>query len=159
MHPATAQDASSIEWGRPVTLADFESSPTAKDTAAANISVTILLGYAQGPDGLLRFKVGAVMDKDESWIREEFKNNAEVLSHEQGHFDIAHIYAKRLEAGLKGKRYKNADIKALHEIYDSFLGKMHALQVRYDRETKGGMDAAAQAQWKKFIARELGFLE
>lgn len=154
-----AQGLSSVEWGKPITFKDFESAPGEKDTAAANISVTILLGYSSGRDGRLNFKVAAVMDKDESWIREEFKNSHAVLKHEQGHFDIAHIYAKKLEAGLRDKRYTKKDVKALHEIYDRFLEKMHELQLQYDRETRGGMDPLAQSKWRRFIHRELGLVE
>ena len=150
-----AQGTSSVEWGERITSADFEASATKNDTAAANISVSILLGYSYGGDGMLTFKVAAVMDKKESWIKDEFKDNDEVLAHEQGHFDIAHIYARRLEASLKGKRYRRADVSILHEIYDTFLERMHELQKRYDAETRGGMDARAQETWRKFIEKEV----
>ena len=150
-----AQGTSSVEWGRPITFKDFESIPTEKDTAAANISVTIMLGYSNGADGALKFKVVAVMDKDESWIREDFRTNHVVLKHEQGHFDIAHIYAKKLEARLKGKHYTKNDVKALQDLYDHFLEEMNTLQVRYDLETKGGMDPVAQSKWRRFIQGQL----
>lgn len=115
-----AQDDASIEWGRPVMYGDFEAMPTEKDTAAANISVTILLGYSAGRDGTLAFKVAAVMDKRESWMREAFKTEA-VLRHEQGHFDIAHIFAKQLETELKSTTYTNKEVKTLNALYNTFL--------------------------------------
>ena len=94
------------------------------------------------------------MARDESWIKEEFRTEA-VLSHEQGHFDIAHIYAKQLEAVLKTKRYSATDVSSLHALYDSFLDKMNALQLQYDKETKGGADLTAQIRWKKLIESKI----
>ena len=41
-----AQGASTLEWGSPISYGDFASKPGKADTAAANISVTIVLGYA-----------------------------------------------------------------------------------------------------------------
>jgi len=154
----SAQGLSSIEWGRPVAYSDFEAKPDKADTAAANISVTILLGYSKDRDGYLKFKVVAVMDKDESWIKDAFRIEA-ILRHEQGHFDIAHIFAKKLEANLKSRRYTSNDVNALNTLYDSFLEKMNVLQVKYDKETHGGLDAAAQARWKRFIQNEIAALE
>lgn len=113
-----------------------------------------MLGYARKNDGSLRFKVAAVMDRDESWIRDQFRNAA-ILSHEQGHFDIAHIFARKLEADLKSKRYRVGDVAELSTLYDNFLEKMNALQMQYDRETRGGLDLKAQARWRKYIHDEI----
>lgn len=149
-----AQGNSSLEWGNPITYNDFESQPNRVDTAAANISVTILLGYSNTPSGELKYKVVAVMDKDQSWIKPEFKRD-HILKHEQGHFDIAHIYARKLDASLKTKRYTSKDIKALSALYDRHLEEMNELQIRYDRETSGGWNALAQSKWRRYIEREL----
>lgn len=149
-----AQEATSVEWGRPVVYDDFKCPPPKSDTAAANISVTILLGYAKAKDGYLRFKVVAVMDQDESWIKPQYRNK-EILTHEQGHFDIAHIYARKLEADLRKKRYTMKDVSALHSLYDNYLEQMDVLQVRYDRETRGGLDTSAQTRWREYILRQI----
>ena len=150
----SAQGSSSVEWGNPILYQDFEAKPMSSDTAAANISVTILLGYSSTRAGSLKFKVVAVMEKDESWIKDEFRRD-HILKHEQGHFDIAHIYAKRLESTLKQKRYTPKDVQLLNKIYDSTLEEMNALQIRYDRETSGGWNALAQSKWRRFIQNEL----
>lgn len=149
-----AQGSSSVEWGNPILYQDFEATPLMSDTAAANISVTILLGYSSTRTGSLKFKVVAVMDKDESWIKDEFKKD-HILKHEQGHFDIAHIYARKLEASLRQKQYTSRDIEALNRVYDRHLEEMNGLQVRYDIETKGGWDLLAQSKWRRFIQGEL----
>ena len=152
--PGHAQHSSSREWGKPIVFSDFESAPDDADTAAANISVTIVLGYSIMWNGNLKFRAVAVMDKDKSWIKGAFKNEA-VLKHEQGHFDIAQIYAKKLETTLKNRRYTRKDIGLLEAIYDQFLGMMNDLQIRYDQETGGGMNSTAQSLWRKFIQQEL----
>jgi hypothetical protein len=75
-----AQGGATLEWGSPISYGDFESKPVETDTAAANISVTIVLGYSSGRDGDLSFRVFAAMDKDQSWIKDEYRNN-EILKH------------------------------------------------------------------------------
>lgn len=159
LHPGTmrwalAQDASSLEWGSPISYDDFESRPNQSDTAAANISVSILLGYVNTKSNILRFKVVAVMDKDESWIKEGFKKD-HILKHEQGHFDIAQIYARKLKAFLKKRFYTPRDVRTLHDLYDDFLNQMNEVQVRYDEETRGGWDPVAQSKWRRYIEQEL----
>jgi hypothetical protein len=155
LHCAGAQDVSSLEWGRPITYSDFESQPNESDTAAANISVSILLGYVNTKSNILRFKVVAVMDKDESWIRKGFKQD-HILKHEQGHFDIAQIFARKLEDVLKKRFYTPKDVKALNALYDEYLNRMNEVEVRYDEETRGGWDPVAQSKWRRYIAEELG---
>ena len=151
---ALAQDPSSLEWGRPISYDDFESKPDEADTAAANISVSILLGYINTESNILRFKVVAVMDKDESWIKKEFRKD-HILKHEQGHFDIAQIFARKLAAALKKRFYTPRDVRILSDLYDDFLNQMNEVQVRYDDETRGGWDPVAQSKWRRYIQREL----
>lgn len=153
-----AQGGATLEWGSPITFGDFESKPVEADTAAANISVTIVLGYSSGRDGDLTFRVFAAMDKDQSWIKEEYRND-EILKHEQGHFDIAHIFARKLGASLMGKRYTRNDVAKLSDVYDRYLVMMNDLQTKYDRETRGGLNPVAQSKWRMFIRRELAALE
>lgn len=151
---ALAQDASSLEWGGMISYEDFQSSPDEADTAAANISVSILLGYVNTQSNILRFKVVAVMDKDESWIKEGFRK-PHILKHEQGHFDIAQIFARKLEAVLKKRFYSPTDVRLLSDLYDDFLNQMNEVQVRYDQETRGGWDPVAQSKWRRYIEEEL----
>lgn len=149
-----AQGSSSIEWGNPITYADFESEPAGSDTAAANISVTILLGYAGATDGTLKFRVVAVMDKNESWIKKEFRKD-HILKHEQGHFDIAQIFALKLDVALRATRYTSRDVQILHDLYDKYLNQMNDVQLRYDKETRGGWNQLAQSKWRRYIEGEL----
>lgn len=94
------------------------------------------------------------MEKNESWIKEQYKNE-EILKHEQGHFDIAHIFAKKLEKNLKEKRFTAKDINNINAVYDNFLAMMNEVQVRYDEETRGGLNRGAQLRWRRFIEGEL----
>lgn len=150
----SAQGSSSLEWGKFIEYKDFQAAPPKYDTAAANITVTILLGYSNTHSGALKFRVVAVMDKAQSWIKDEFKRD-HILKHEQGHFDIAHIYAEKLGASLKQKQYTSRDIEELNRVYDKHLEEMNGLQVAYDIETKGGWDLLAQSKWRRIIEGEL----
>ncbi len=101
--------------------------------------------------GITTFKVYAGMKKDLSWIK--YKNDSITLNHEQGHFDICEIYARKLrQAILKAKSI--SDAKAL---YDSISGEEELEQDKYDNEntTKAG---GITALWKDSLITRLSNL-
>jgi len=149
-----AQPSSLKKWGRPLRFEDFLGRPNATDTAAANISVSIVLGYGSDANGNLRFTVYAAMDKNESWIKDRFRLY-HILRHEEGHLDIAQIHAAKLAAVLAGKRFTEVDIETLNALYASHVEEMNIQQLAYDRETNGGWNEQAQSRWRVQIQSEL----
>jgi predicted secreted Zn-dependent protease len=88
----------------------------------------------------------------ESWVKPEILDDPEtrrtVLAHEQTHFDIGELHARRMRevfAHLTGPcRKTDADLSALARR----LSHNEAMeQARYDSETNHGLNAAQQAAW------------
>lgn len=84
-----------------------------------------------------------------------FQDN--LLKHEQHHYDIAGLIARDLFIDLmqlKGNTYGSmgdlqADIDKTRAVYK---GKVQAVNDLYDKETKSGRDATAQATWDGYFS-------
>lgn len=75
----------------------------------------------------------AYFDGEKSWTRTA---SPAALAHEQGHLDIARVYAAQLRLGVSA---------------DSLIAVYQAAQVRYDDETKHGVDSSRQADWSNWL--------
>jgi hypothetical protein len=93
-----------------------------------------------------------------SWIETTLTDDqrAELLSHEQGHYDIHALLSRDYFLALmqlKSKAYANPnaltnDINALQR---ATTGKSAAVQAKYDVDTATGSKPVEQAKWKKMI--------
>ena len=88
------------------------------------------------------------------------KSNLHILAHEQIHFDISELYARKLRKELK--EHKNQlTLKRgyMSRVFNQIYGESENRQTLYDQETEGGQNEAQQALWKAIIEKELGDLE
>jgi predicted secreted Zn-dependent protease len=84
-----------------------------------------------------------------------------VLRHEQKHFDIVELYARKLRKLINANNYSSAielTIKSdsLYAIIDK---EMDVYQDKYDDETDGSMNGEQQRAWEKKITNEISELE
>ena len=79
-----------------------------------------------------------------------------ILSHEQGHFDIAEIFARKLHKEMSKYRFnKKTYQKDLKKIYDAVTEEKTEIQNNYDRETNHSINKREQAEWLKKIKEML----
>lgn len=96
--------------------------------------------------------------KKESWTRNT--ESAELLAHEQLHFDITELFARKLRKKLSelsdpcGKGSSK-----VQGIYDGNFKSLNEYQTRYDKQTKHGLNEKEQAEWIAKISAELKELE
>jgi predicted secreted Zn-dependent protease len=77
------------------------------------------------------------------------------LSHEQLHFDISELYARRMREML-GRQTFGPNVRAeVRRIFKQLNQELSEFQDRYDRETDFSRDREAQAHWNAAIARRL----
>jgi len=79
------------------------------------------------------------------------------LSHEQGHFDLGEIYARRLSAALTHYGRKSNEDQ-LADTINTLLKEMARVENTYDRETLHSQDSLAQDHWNHKIAQMLDSL-
>lgn len=154
-------DADVIEWNanRPLTWDDFQGVPQ-KRFAAASTSYDILKDYQHKGQGKMSVEIKAVFFKDKSWKKHQWMNEL-VLEHEQKHFDIVELFARKLRKKMAMTSYTSrADFVAkLNSFYTDNDLEMDKYQDRYDEETDGSLNGDMQRGWNRNIAAELKSLE
>ncbi len=95
----------------------------------------------------ISYTVVAFMVPGQSWIRDT--GNAETLLHEQAHFNITEIYARKLRQKLKEVRSTEAAKKA----YKKCFVELKKLQEKFDADHEG--ESGLSPRWKKQIEMDL----
>lgn len=107
------------------------------------------------PKAPVKIEIETVFNEDKSW-KDEKRINDYVLGHEQKHFDIAEVFARKLRKEVTEKIKTSGDFnKYFQGIYNRILKDYRNFQASYDRDTKHGMDEVQQAEYNRIIAEEL----
>jgi hypothetical protein len=144
---------------RPLTWADFKGQPPASSPAAAQTAYSLFYGArCTGPK--FEYRVVAAVRPKDSWVRMPLLRtpalNASALRHEQTHFDLTEIHARRM------RRYYveliapcRTQSGELEDRADQFTRDEKAAQAAYDAETDHGRTAAQQSRWDKQVSDQL----
>ena len=136
----------------PLTWLDFQGEPPAQTGNAAMTHIAI--GFEMSSDK--NVLVTNCMVKNKSWARPESRN-AEILMHEQVHFTIAEVYARRMRQEMSSLNGKNPG--KIKSIFNKWIRRYNKEQARYDKETKHSQNEAEQARWQGRVSRELKELD
>jgi hypothetical protein len=152
------QDDSFIDWSANKKLIwdDFRKEADPNSPNAALTSSIIKYDFSYNSDGGLKFRIHCQFDKNKSWGR--IKTDY-ILSHEQGHFDIAEIFARKLNKALKEYTPTPNVKKEVGKIYVDNMHAFRDMQDLYDKETDNSINHPQQAAWLKKIADQLKELE
>jgi|SRR4051812_27991366 hypothetical protein len=145
---ATATEAK-IVWSKDYHLQwkDFEAPANYEDPFDAFISCRI--DYNQTGD---KVDVFCYFKKNESWSRAS--ESEYLLKHEQYHFHIAEMYARRFR-----KQIAETGTKDIGKKFENQIQESKKAQVNYDEETNHSKNTKAQAKWERYIDRELDKLK
>lgn len=112
-------------------------------------------------EGQIEVEVTPYFMPEESWVHIDYLNE-ELLNHEQGHFDIAAVYAKVLELEMMKfeidvDAFMERDLaKKAEALFYVVFAEMDDCQKRYDAETKHGTEIENQARWDRWLDQKLG---
>ncbi|APZ46372.1 hypothetical protein BW723_08705 [Polaribacter reichenbachii] len=150
----------SITWSKNVKVKklDFKGKidKNSKNIAQTGANI-IIVPYAK-KGGKYLYRVLAKFYKYKSWIN---TNSELILNHEQLHFDIAELYARKmrkeiLKTKLSNKKIEESDYRRIHKkLFKEYI----QYQKKYDLETDFSRSESLQNKWKKFIAQQLSGLE
>ncbi|MEM8928012.1 MAG: DUF922 domain-containing protein [Bacteroidota bacterium] len=102
----------------------------------------------------LDFKVTAFFYPNESWYKPEVCDE-HILQHEQLHFDISEVFARRMRMKLRNTSF-TANVKSeIRKIYRETLEALEEFQDKYDWETNFSRNPEAQARWNTQIKEAL----
>jgi len=143
-----------IKWqeDRRLTWDDFKAAPLKLGNTAA--MTTTHLGFSYNvTNGNVMYKIDCRFEKNKSW---GLVKNDWILRHEQGHFDIAEIFARKLNRSVNEYQFnRNSFQKDLDVIYKSVVDEKEKFQQLYDDETDYSRNKTNQEEWFKKIESEL----
>jgi hypothetical protein len=144
-----------LRWEDFCGVSDFSDS-----NKAAQISTTIQLksGKVNFWTGKAEFTGSAIMYKSKFWVKNGFRNDY-VLSHEQIHFDIAYIAAKKLEIDINSIGVKFLNKNIVDAMYRNWHSIFLLNEQTYDLMTDGGNDVEMQRHYQIMINNQLKALE
>lgn len=157
------QDNSTITWetSKKLTWNDFEGKTDSINFGKAKTSYRIRItpenvtvDENDNIQGYENMTVQAEFDKKHSWSLAKF--DTVVLAHEQLHFDIAELFARK----IRKQFYKN--IIAKEKTYERFWADYKKLwnecskfQRKFDNETNHGRNKEQNRFWEKLVVGEL----
>ncbi|MBT2556339.1 hypothetical protein J7E24_00930 [Hymenobacter sp. ISL-91] len=147
-----------IVWqpNRRLRVADFKG-PVANRPFQAATSSNIRYRYAGLGLGKVRLTVETYFSCPDSYFKPSATDSL-VLAHEQVHFDITELYARRFVRQLGQQATNTRELQQKHEIlFRQLQSESQLLQDAYDSETYE--DPALVAAWQQRIARELAELQ
>ena len=153
---ACAQDAGeeTITWSpaRKLTWSDYKGTPNPSSDAAASTATYLGLTY-NIRNNQFTYEITCLFSQTKSWGRHK---NDHILAHEQGHFDIAEIHARKLYKAMKQYAYNEKTFRQkVGKIYQDITREKEIMQAQYDQETNHSINKEQQAVWQEKIAKLL----
>jgi hypothetical protein len=131
-----------LEWE------DFLCTPKNNSDAVASTSTSLGIAY-QVEDGELTYSISCNFSKHKSWglLKTEY-----ILAHEQGHFDITEIFARKLYKALSEYQFNRRTYrKDVNEIYKAIVEEKENMQAEYDGESDHSRNRRIQYDWLEKI--------
>ncbi len=151
---AQDKDEELLNWNasRKLNWADYKASPDPGSDAAASTTTYLGIEYNITPNNF-SYKIQSRFSRTRSW---GLHKTAYILSHEQGHFDIAEIFARKLHQKMSAYKFNSKTFrKDLKKIYEEITKEKEDMQNEYDKETRHSIHKGKQAEWLKNIEQML----
>ena len=97
------------------------------------------------------FEMTVEFDANNSWVKKG-KETADLLRHEQGHFDVGVLYMQEVlnsisSASFTKTGYKDEFQKFIKDIHQKYV----AMGEKYDKDTNHSIKKEEQAKWNAFF--------
>jgi hypothetical protein len=137
---------------------DFKGRPPGKAERGQKVAVTssvVSLKTSSMDKNIPDFEVFNYFEKKGSWI---ISKTEDVLIHEQLHFDISEIFARKIRRELKKlQEHNERDTDKYYQVFDKLLNELNDYQNQYDSEVYFNVEK--QKDWIDKVANELKALE
>jgi hypothetical protein len=149
-----------VDWPRNINWGEFEKvsarpsgiKEDAQIHAEAIIDSDMNACVRKGKGRLVSFRIRLQVTRASSWVVRGSQTD-DLLSHEQGHFDLQGLSARDLMNRLSKLRASDPEeLKRLVAAeFKASQKEAQAMSNRYDDETQHGLDIEAQRRWKATI--------
>ena len=143
-----------------LTWADFEGNPNYKHNYKDISAITFsgIVDYRGCEEGKIIYKIKAYFEKKNSWVK-SIGQNDHTLEHEQIHFDITELYARKLRKALSERVFACGEEQAFEVFVNDFLKGWQKMQEEYDVETGYSNKHQQQHEWIAKVRAEMKELE
>ncbi len=145
-------DTCRLEWS------DFKGRPDLyMDAAALTASgLSMDLKAKTTKTSLIEFKVivEARFYPDQSWYKKELASS-QVLAHEQLHFDITELHARKLRERIDHAELTINIKKEISLLSKTVNQELKVMQKEYDRDSNYSRNNETQIRWQNFVSAEL----
>jgi len=154
-----SQEEETIPWDpdRKLEWEDFKGRPFKTAWAAAVTASGITYEFSSvEKDGNLKLDINISTHfyPEESWFQPDLINGV-ILSHEQLHFDISELFARKMRKKVSETNF-TSNVKAeIKKIYRDILKELSAFQKKYDFETNFSRNFEKQLEWNEKIREAL----
>jgi len=155
--------APSLKWAQHPTLSwsDFQARPRRTTGEPSAVTDTGFRVQLECRENTLDIRVDAEFYPTSSWVKAPSKS-PELLRHEQGHFDITEIYARKMrkairEANITCESDRRAEA-AGKKIFSQLDQQWEKTEKQYDADTRDGTNLAKQKEASERIAKMLAEL-
>ncbi|WP_248723370.1 DUF922 domain-containing protein [Seonamhaeicola sp. ML3] len=137
---------------------DFKDKPNPNIGAVAITASGLTFGYSirKQDNKVVDFssEVHAHFYPEQSWYKPE-RANSHILGHEQLHFDITELHARKFRYRMERLKLSKTIKSELKALQNTINLELKQLQNQYDTETDYSRNYEAQAKWETYIAEEL----
>ena len=147
-----------LEWNEFYHLQweDFQGRPTAESIGDAG-TVVQTKANPYLVKKRVHYNVYAYFDRSRSWVRDKSK---ELLAHEQLHFDIAELYARKIRKLIaQMQRDQVTDVSEYNAAIHRLLEESNEYDRLYDIQTLHGAMSKKQQEWVLKVETELESLK
>ncbi|WP_420572436.1 DUF922 domain-containing protein [Kordia sp.] len=155
------QEEETINWTQSQKLhwGNFEGAPDYDSDAVAITASGITYGfksksYSNSDKVEYSTNVIAQFYPEQSWYLKERVNDT-VLGHEQLHFDITELHARKFRKRIKNSKFTKNIQEEISKIYQEVNKELRDMQNAYDEVSDYSRDYEGQIKWQKFVAEEL----
>ncbi len=154
-----SQEYVTIAWSPEKKLAwqDFRGKAPSNDRAAATTASGISYQFStSGSSGEIEldYLVSTFFYPNKSWYQPSLCDSL-ILSHEQLHFDISELYARKMRNRLASSSFTQNVKAEFKQIYKEVLEELEEFQNLYDDQTNFSRDVEQQLIWNNKIQEAL----
>jgi hypothetical protein len=109
----------------------------------ANFSITTQVNHVRKTGNV---EIIAFMEPDKSYVKIG-KQTDYLLNHEQRHFDIAELHARKLRKEIASFKYSSSVEDSIIRVYHEVHSEYRQFQLSYDEETEHSGNKNKQHEW------------
>lgn len=141
-----------LEWS------DFKGNPNLNSGAVAITASGLTFDFSARTTSTQLVDFTATVEAhfypSQSWYKKEDVNNI-VLAHEQLHFDITELHARKLRQQIDEASFSTNIKTEISKLHGNINKELKAFQNKYDSESDYSRSIETQQEWQIFVQQEL----